>query len=130
MFQILKIGVYIFNRNKEGGITMSIEAKNNSGFWQGILIGGAVATVSALLYAPKAGKQVRSRITNLFRSIIQAPIKASVTTQTPIVPAPQTINSMAQNEQEMAKLGREMKHMPTNSQVKVRGMVPDPIQNE
>jgi gas vesicle protein len=109
---------------------MSIEAKNNSGFWQGILIGGAVATVSALLYAPKAGKQVRRRLTNLFRSITKAPITASAPTQTPTVPAPQTINSMAQNEQEMAKLGREMKHMQTNTQVKDSGMVPDPIQNE
>jgi hypothetical protein len=27
-------------------------------------------------------------------------------------------------------LGKEMKHMETNSQVKNRGMVPDPIQNE
>jgi gas vesicle protein len=107
---------------------MSMEAKNNSGFWQGILIGGAVATVSALLYAPKAGKQVRSKITNLFRSITQAPITASI--PTPKVPVTQTINSMAQNEQEMAKLGQEMKHMQTNTQVKDSGMVPDPIQNE
>lgn len=109
---------------------MSIEAKNNSGFWQGILIGGAVATVSALLYAPKAGKQVRKKITYLFRSITQAPITASVPTQNSTVPATQTINSMAQNEKEMAKLGQEMKHMQTNTQVKDSGMVPDPIQNE
>ncbi|QGQ98281.1 YtxH domain-containing protein [Paenibacillus psychroresistens] len=107
---------------------MSIEAKNNSGFWQGILIGGAVATVSALLYAPKAGKQVRSTLTTLFRSLTQAPVTA--TGQAITVAAPQTINSMAQNETEMAKLGREMKHMQTNTQVKDSGMVPDPIQNE
>ncbi|CAK4863392.1 unnamed protein product [Aphanomyces euteiches] len=107
---------------------MSIEAKNNSGFWQGILIGGAVATVSALLYAPKAGKQVRSHLAALFRSITQAPIPAPIST--PTAAAPQTINSMAQNETEMAKLGNEMKHMKTNTQVKDSGMVPDPIQNE
>jgi gas vesicle protein len=108
---------------------MSIEAKN-SGFWQGILIGGAVATVSALLYAPKAGKQVRERITYLFRSLRQGPAALTAATGTASAPVKQTINSMAQNEDEMAKLGQEMKYMKTNTQVKESGMVPDPIQNE
>jgi gas vesicle protein len=101
---------------------MSIETRN-SGFWQGILIGGAVATVSALLFAPKAGKLLRTQLTYLFSSNTQAPAPSAPA-------ASQTINSMAQNEHEMAKLGKEMKHMETNSQVKNRGMVPDPIQNE
>jgi gas vesicle protein len=104
-----------------GGISMTTET-SRSGFWQGILIGGAVATVSSLLYAPKAGKYLRKQLTYLF----------SRNTQLPSAPAQvnQTINSMAQNEQEMAKLGKEMKHMDTNSQVKDKGMIPDPIQNE
>jgi gas vesicle protein len=104
-----------------GGNKMSAET-NRSGFWQGILIGGAVATVSALLYTPKAGKRLRKKIFKLFqlnKPAIQPP-----------TPAKHTINSMAQNEHEMAKLGAEMKHMKTNTQVKDSGMVPDPIQNE
>jgi gas vesicle protein len=101
---------------------MSTETKNN-GFWQGILIGGAVATVSALLYAPKAGKHFRKKISDFFQTNNQS-------TATSSAPVNQTINSMAQNEHEMAKLGEEMKHMKTNTQVKDSGMVPDPIQNE
>lgn len=108
---------------------MSIEAKN-SGFWQGMLIGGAVATVSALLYAPRAGKQVREKITYLFRSLTQAPTSSPSAAATAPAVVTQTINSMAQNEDEMVKLGEEMKHMETNTQVKESGMVPDPIQNE
>jgi gas vesicle protein len=101
---------------------MSTQTKNN-GFWQGILIGGAVATVSALLYAPKAGKHFRKKISDLFHNNNQSTGTASAIVN-------QTINSMAQNEHEMAKLGEEMKHMKTNTQVKDSGMVPDPIQNE
>jgi gas vesicle protein len=107
---------------------MSTEAKN-SGLWQGILIGGAVATVSALLYAPKAGKQVRKQISHLFCSLTQTPT-SSASTGTAPAPVVQTINSMVQNEDEMVKLGEEMKYMDTNTQVKNKGMVPDPIQNE
>jgi gas vesicle protein len=102
---------------------MSTQAKNN-GFWQGILIGGAVATVSAILYAPKARKQFRKKISDFFQTNNQSKGTAA------LAPVNQTINSMAQNEHEMAKLGEEMKHMKTNSQVKDSGMVPDPIQNE
>jgi gas vesicle protein len=109
---------------------MSTEAKNSS-FWQGILIGGAVATVSALLYAPKAGKQVRNKITYLFRSLTQpASSSSSSTDLNEPAPVTQTINSMVQSEDDMAKLGEEMKNMETNTQVKESGMVPDPIQNE
>jgi gas vesicle protein len=103
-------------------MTMSAQVKNN-GFWQGIFIGGAVATVSALLYAPIAGKHFRKKISDFFQTNNQS-------TGTTLAPVNQTINSMAQNELEMAKLGEEMKHMKTNSQVKDSGMVPDPIQNE
>jgi hypothetical protein len=35
---------------------------------------------------------------------------------------------MAPSEQEMIKLGEEMKHMKTNSEVIESGMIPDPIQ--
>ncbi|MEX2462490.1 MAG: YtxH domain-containing protein [Paenibacillaceae bacterium] len=107
---------------------MSTETKN-SGFWQGILIGGAVATVSTFLYAPKAGKQVRRTITYWFRSLTHAATSSTTTGTAPALVA-QTINSMAQNEDEMAKLGEEMKYMDNNTQVKDKGMVPDPIQNE
>jgi gas vesicle protein len=106
----------------DGGNEMSTETTNSSGFWQGILIGGALATVSTLLYAPKARKSLRKKIVNLFqlkKSSIQPPS-----------PVKHTINSMAQNEHEMAKLGEEMKHMKTNTQITKSGMVPDPIQNE
>jgi gas vesicle protein len=103
-----------------GGNTMT-KVTNRSGFLQGILIGGAVAT--ALLYTPKAVKYLHKKITDFFQTT-----KQSIGT----APAPvlQTINSMAHNEHEMFKLGEEMKHMETNTQVKHRGMVPDPIQNE
>jgi hypothetical protein len=37
-------------------------------------------------------------------------------------------SSMAQNEEEIKKLGKEMKQMKTNTQVLESGMVPDPIQ--
>jgi gas vesicle protein len=104
-----------------GGKTM-ITVTTRSGFWQGILIGGAVATVSVLLYAPKAGKHLRKQLNYLFSSGTQVPAT--------LAPVNQTINSMAQNEQEMVRLGKEMKHMDTNSQVKDKGMIPDPIQNE
>jgi gas vesicle protein len=105
----------------DGGITMTTETSRN-GFWQGILIGGAVATVSALLYAPKAGKYLRKQLNYLFSSNTQVPAA--------LAPVNQTINSMAQNEHEMAKLGKEMKYMETNTQIQNKGMVPDPIQNE
>jgi gas vesicle protein len=105
----------------DGGNKMSTET-NRSGFWQGILVGGALATVSTLLYAPKAGKSLRKKIVNLFH--LKKP------TIQPPSPVKHTINSMAQNEHEMAKLGEEMKHMETNTQVIKSGMVPDPIQNE
>jgi gas vesicle protein len=108
--------------NLDGGMTMLTQAKSN-GFWQGILIGGAVATVSALLYAPKARKQFRKKISDFFQSNKKSK-------GTALAPLNQTINSMAQNEHEMAKLGEEMKYMKTNSQVKDSGMVPDPIQYE
>lgn len=36
--------------------------------------------------------------------------------------------SMAQDEQEMKQLGKEMEHMKTNAEVKQDGMVPDPMQ--
>jgi gas vesicle protein len=105
----------------DGGMAM-LTVTTRGGFWQGILIGGAVATVSALLYAPKAGKHLRKQLNYLFSSNTQVPATSAAVNQ--------TINSMAQNEQEMAKLGKEMKHMNTNTQVKEKGMVPDPIQNE
>jgi gas vesicle protein len=101
---------------------MLTQAKNN-GFWQGILIGSAVATVSALLYTPKARKQFRKKIKEFFQTNNQTKGAA-------LAPVNQTINSMAQNEHEMTKLGEEMKYMKTNSQVKDSGMVPDPIQFE
>jgi gas vesicle protein len=104
-----------------GGISMTT-GTTRSGFWQGIFIGGAIATVSSLLFAPKAGKHLRKQLTYLFSSNTQVPSTHA--------PVNQTINSMAQNEQEMAKLGEEMKHMDTNTQVKNKGMIPDPIQNE
>jgi gas vesicle protein len=100
---------------------MLTETKNN-GFWRGILLGGALAAVSTI-YAPKAGKHFRKKISDFFQNNNQTKGTASA-------PVNQTINSMAQNEHEMAKLGEEMKHMKTNTQVKDSGMVPDPIQNE
>jgi gas vesicle protein len=100
---------------------MSTKTKN-SGLLQGIIIGGAVGTISALLYAPKA--------TKLRANIIRFLKPNNITKQQPSVPVRQTMNSMAQNEDEMAKLGEEMKNMETNTQVADSGLIPDPIQYE
>jgi gas vesicle protein len=100
---------------------MSTKSKN-SGLLQGLIIGGAVGTISALLYAPKA--------TKLRENIIRFLKPNNTTKQQPSTPVKHTINSMAQNEDEMAKLGEEMKYMETNSQVADSGMIPDPIQYE
>ncbi|MGG1556038.1 hypothetical protein [Paenibacillus ferrarius] len=37
--------------------------------------------------------------------------------------------SMSQDMQEVKKLGAEMKHMKTNSEVMAQGLIPDPIQS-
>ncbi|MDQ1911032.1 hypothetical protein RAC89_11275 [Paenibacillus sp. GD4] len=39
-----------------------------------------------------------------------------------------TMNSMASSEEDVVRLGKVMSNMPTNSQVRESGMVPDPIQ--
>jgi gas vesicle protein len=102
---------------------MSTKTKNNAGLLQGLIIGGAVGTISALLYAPKATK-LRNSIIRLLQ-----PNNNTAKQQT-TVPVKQTMNSMAQNEDEMAKLGEEMKNMETNTQVAESGLIPDPIQYE
>ncbi|WP_337098363.1 hypothetical protein [Paenibacillus sp. YIM B09110] len=38
------------------------------------------------------------------------------------------MNTMAPNEQEIIRLGLDMKHMKTNSEIMEEGLVPDPIQ--
>ncbi|MDQ0112097.1 hypothetical protein [Paenibacillus harenae] len=38
------------------------------------------------------------------------------------------MNSMAPNEREIIRLGMDMKHMKTNSEIMEEGLVPDPIQ--
>jgi gas vesicle protein len=102
-------------------IAMSTKTKNN-GLLQGLIIGGAVGTISALLCAPRASK-LRG---NIIRFLKTNPTPK----QQPPASVKQTINSMAQNEDEMAKLGEEMKNMETNTQVAESGMIPDPIQYE
>ena len=39
-----------------------------------------------------------------------------------------TMNTMAPNERDMVKLGKELKNMKTNSQVMREGIIPDPMQ--
>jgi hypothetical protein len=39
-------------------------------------------------------------------------------------------SSMAQNEKEMKRLGKEMESMPTNKEVSGNGEIPDPVQYE
>lgn len=46
----------------------------------------------------------------------------------PKKPAPNS--SMAQNEEEMKRLGKEMESMPTNKEISGNGEIPDPIQYE
>lgn len=116
-----KQGINLYVNRMDGGIDMAVET-NRSVFWQGIIIGGTVAAVSALLYAPKAGITLRKKIYKLFQ--LNKPLAQ------PRISVKHTMNSMAQNESDMAKLGEEMKHMKTNTQVTNSGMVPDPIQNE
>jgi hypothetical protein len=46
--------------------------------------------------------------------------------QTPVEQAQN--GSMVQDEQDMKRLGNDMKQMKTNSEIKQDGLVPDPIQ--
>jgi hypothetical protein len=48
----------------------------------------------------------------------------------PLPNKPSHNSSMAQNEKEMKRLGKEMESMPTNKEVSGNGEIPDPIQYE
>lgn len=43
-------------------------------------------------------------------------------------PIDEAMNTMANNEEEVKRLGRTMAKLPTNSQVRQSGMIPDPVQ--
>lgn len=137
----------------------------NSGVFVGAVIGGAVGAVTALLFAPKTGEQLRSEIgrqlqafgsrTKEMASTIGAHAKELATTvgthakeladnvgeqaketggkvQDEAADACQAvksdINSMAPTERDLKKLGKEMDQMPTHTELRSRGQVPDPAQ--
>ncbi|MBP1153405.1 MULTISPECIES: hypothetical protein [unclassified Paenibacillus] len=43
-------------------------------------------------------------------------------------PIDQAMNTMANNEEEVKRLGKSMAKLPTNTQVRQSGMIPDPVQ--
>ncbi|MCR2806543.1 YtxH domain-containing protein [Paenibacillus soyae] len=138
---------------------------SNSGVVMGAVIGGAVGAVTALLFAPKAGGQLRSDICNQLQTIGSRAkemagtigthakeLAAAVGThakeladnvseqtketgsklQEDAADAYQSvksdINSMAPTERDLKKLGKEMDEMPTHSELRSKGQVPDPAQ--
>ena len=46
-------------------------SKNNSGFFLGALFGAAVAGVTALLYAPKSGKELRADLQDELDTLLE-----------------------------------------------------------
>ncbi|MFF2886224.1 YtxH domain-containing protein [Paenibacillus sp. NPDC057967] len=120
---------------------------STSGVVVGALVGGAVGAITALLFAPKSGQQLRSDIGNQLQSIGQCAkeLAASVSTHTKemvtsvseqakdsaqaaVEGVKADVNSMAPTEDDIVKLGKEMDKMPTNSEVKSKGRTPDPAQ--
>lgn len=120
---------------------------STSGVVVGALVGGAVGAITALLFAPKSGQQLRADIGNQLQSIGQCAkeLAASVGTHTKemvtsvseqakesaqaaVEGVKADVNSMAPTEDDIIKLGKEMDQMPTNSEVKSKGRTPDPSQ--
>ncbi|WP_282938311.1 hypothetical protein [Paenibacillus sp. RC67] len=72
------------------------------------------------LSAIEAATQMMAEVEQYLSSHVPKPSSA---------PIDETMNGrMANTEEEVKKLGKEMASMPTNSQVMENGMVPDPIQ--
>ncbi|MFC5652845.1 hypothetical protein ACFPYJ_27830 [Paenibacillus solisilvae] len=66
---------------------------------------------------------------NQFYSHSSEPIPAAGQAGKPSKPIAEAQNgSMVQDEQDMKRLGNDMKGMKTNSQLQEEGLVPDPIQ--
>ncbi|REK71256.1 YtxH domain-containing protein [Paenibacillus paeoniae] len=120
---------------------------STSGIVVGALVGGAVGAITALLFAPKSGQQLRSDIGNGLESIglcakelatsVSTHTKELVTSvseqakdsaQAAVEGVKADVNSMAPTEEDMVKLGKEMDQMPTNSEVESKGRTPDPAQ--
>jgi gas vesicle protein len=50
------------NKGKKGEFDMTEQEKQQSHFFMGLLIGGALGALAGILFAPKSGKELRSDI--------------------------------------------------------------------
>ncbi|WP_168119690.1 YtxH domain-containing protein [Paenibacillus sp. HB172176] len=131
---------------------------NGNGMVLGAVIGGIVGAAAALLLAPKSGKQMREDLGGQIQNISHKTkdiasnirsqtkdIASNLTTQTKELAsnlrsqaketmeeacdkAEDAVNSMAPDEKDMKHLGKEMDVMPTNAELKEKGLVSDPAQ--
>ena len=131
---------------------------NGNGMVLGAVVGGIIGAAAALLLAPKSGKQMREDLGGQIQNISQKTkdVASNIRTQTKDIAsnissqtkdlasnlrsqaketmedavdkADKAVNSMAPDEKDMKHLGKEMDVMPTNSDLKEKGLVSDPAQ--
>ncbi|MCU6710808.1 YtxH domain-containing protein [Paenibacillus sp. J5C_2022] len=119
----------------------------------GAIVGGAIGAITALLLAPKSGRELRSDLCAKAQSVkehtsqlagqLSAQAKelaGSMTGKSEEAPATachsatdleersEGMNTMAPSQPDMVKLGKEMDRMPTHSELRAEGKQPDPEQ--
>ncbi|MHA6480674.1 YtxH domain-containing protein [Paenibacillus sp. strain BS8-2] len=107
------------------------------------VVGGIVGAAAALLLAPKSGERLRSDLVSSLQAIGQRTkeVAASVCENTreaaqgavegvkgAVDGVKSDVNSMAPLQDDIHRLGKEMDAMPTNTEVKNKGLQPDPTQ--
>ncbi|GBG10822.1 hypothetical protein B1748_19755 [Paenibacillus sp. MY03] len=124
--------------------------QGSSGIVTGAVVGGLIGAAAALLLAPKSGEKLRADLMNALQAFGQRTkeVAASVCENTKeaaqgavegvkgavdgvkgaVDGVKSDINSMAPLQDDIQRLGKEMDKMPTNSEVKSKGLQPDPAQ--
>lgn len=137
---------------------MSKQGSAAGGIITSAVVGGIIGAAAALLFAPKTGERLRSDLASTLQTIGQRTkeVASSVCENTreaahgavegvkvaaqgaaegvkgavngAVDGVKSDVNSMAPLQDDIQKLGKEMDKMPTNSEVKNKGLQPDPTQ--
>lgn len=116
---------------------MAAMETKSKGIWKGLLAGGLIGAATGLLFAPRLGKDTRLKLNEdasknkgrIGEWMNLAQEQGSLPAETKEKLAVSDNSSLAQNEAEMKRLGKEMDAMKTNSELSRDGFVPDPVQS-